>query len=357
MKSAASHPPERSGTGLRAVDTHAAQWVTRRRAGLDAAGENQLAAWLAADPAHVEAFARLSAMAEALQRARHSGAGRAIAGQLEERARKRRTVRRTLASAGAMALIAGMALWWQGGRPSAVAPRVQPVAQSPDPIRRLPDGSVVELNAGAEVAETYDAAVRRVTLVRGEALFRVRKDAARPFIVQAGGVALRAVGTAFSVRLSGGSVDVLVTEGSVAVADAADGRTLLPTNSADGTVPALTAGRGVTIGAAVESARRPVRVAAVTPQEIDLRLAWRVSRLEFDGATLAEAVARVNRVNREQIAVADEATGRLRISGTFAADDPRTFARLAAVSLGLEVDGRDERQILLRKSPAPARRD
>jgi len=56
-----------------------------------------------------------------------------------------------------------------------------------------------------------------VRLVRGEAHFTVAKNPARPFIVEAGGVAVRAVGTAFDVRHADGAIEVLVTEGKVHV--------------------------------------------------------------------------------------------------------------------------------------------
>src|SRR5688500_14994795 len=77
--------------------------------------------------------------------------------------------------------------------------------------RTLPDGSVVELNAGAELALEFNSALRRVTLVRGEAHFQVTKNPERPFVVRAGNAEVRAVGTAFAVQLGTGLVDVLVT--------------------------------------------------------------------------------------------------------------------------------------------------
>jgi transmembrane sensor len=79
----------------------------------------------------------------------------------------------------------------------------------------LPDGSRVELKDGSEVVVQYSASERRVKLTGGEAHFTVWKDKTRPFIVNAAGVEVRAVGTAFNVRLEAKSVEVLVTEGRV----------------------------------------------------------------------------------------------------------------------------------------------
>ncbi len=48
-------------------------------------------------------------------------------------------------------------------------------------------------------------------LEAGEAHFAVAPDAARPFVVRVGGVAVRAVGTAFNVRYAAdGAVEVTV---------------------------------------------------------------------------------------------------------------------------------------------------
>ena len=51
-------------------------------------------------------------------------------------------------------------------------------------------------------------------LLRGEGRFQVAHDATRPFIVSAADADVRAVGTAFTVRLrESAQVDVLVSEG------------------------------------------------------------------------------------------------------------------------------------------------
>jgi transmembrane sensor len=83
----------------------------------------------------------------------------------------------------------------------------------------LPDGSVVDLNTDSKVDVTFTPSERRVQLAHGEAHFSVAKDPARLFVVEAHGVAVVAVGTAFAVRLRSESVEVLVCEGRVRVND------------------------------------------------------------------------------------------------------------------------------------------
>ncbi|MFX8562013.1 FecR domain-containing protein, partial [Acinetobacter baumannii] len=70
-------------------------------------------------------------------------------------------------------------------------------------IRRVPlvDGSVMTINSGTELQVRIAKRAREVELAQGEACFEVAKDAHRPFVVAAGKVRAKAIGTAFSVRM------------------------------------------------------------------------------------------------------------------------------------------------------------
>ena len=347
-------PPQSPATRVRAsrpIDTAAAEWIVRRRAGLDAAGEAEFVVWQA-DLAHAEALGRMSAMSEAVQRARATGASGAIVTQLKIFDRRQRVRRRVCTAAGlAAAMVLGASYWWSLPR-AAFPPAPSSVVHTAERLRRLPDGSIVELNVDARIAVRFEPTRRLVELEQGEALFRVEKDAARPFLVRVAGVEVRAVGTAFCVKLAGAAVEVFVTEGQVGVEDAARGRTLLPLPPDQG-LPVLVAGQRVTIEPSRASdAPYSVRVAAVGPVEMKEGLAWRIPRLEFDGAELAQAVEQLNQLNRLQISLEGAGIGHMRISGTFFPDDPRTFARLAATSLGLRLEDEGGNKILLRQISA-----
>jgi len=88
--------------------------------------------------------------------------------------------------------------------------------------RTLEDGSVVELNHGAEIATHFTPTERRVTLLRGEVTFQVAKESKKPFIVAVGDVQMRALGTRFNVRCDTQEVQVTVLEGKVRVIIPAD---------------------------------------------------------------------------------------------------------------------------------------
>lgn len=65
----------------------------------------------------------------------------------------------------------------------------------------LPDSTVVWLNAGSRIryAENF-IQKRRDVYLEGEAYFKVKHDADHPFIVHAGNIAVRALGTEFNVQ-------------------------------------------------------------------------------------------------------------------------------------------------------------
>jgi FecR protein len=75
----------------------------------------------------------------------------------------------------------------------------------------LADGSHVELNSQSAIAIHYDAGQRRVRLLEGEAWFEVSPDPVRPFVVEASGGTVTALGTAFNVDAEKERAHVTVT--------------------------------------------------------------------------------------------------------------------------------------------------
>jgi transmembrane sensor len=195
----------------------------------------------------------------------------------------------------------------------------------------LEDGSVVDLNTNSEVRVRLGA-VRELRLVRGEGRFQVAHDQNRPFVVAANQAAVRAVGTAFTVRLRDASqVEVVVAEGRVAIA---------APHVAD--TPPLAAGEA----AVVQPGH--VSVTQVSPQALEQRLAWTTGRLEFRGELLSQAVAEFNRYNVRQIRLANPSLGTLRVGGNFKATDPESFAAALASAFKLHVDPASTDAIVLR---------
>lgn len=285
-------------------------------------------------------------------------------------ARVRHRTRRRLAGAvgGALALLlmAGL-LWRQTARPVATgdAARQGSVVVSQPERRTLPDGSVVELRNGARIAVEFAPAVRRIAILEGEAHFDVAKDPHRPFVVAAGAVEVRAVGTVFSVNRGAAGVEVLVREGRVAVerpvAAPEDVSGARPTRDTPATpvgaeaerrpLAIVDAGNRVMIESDEGDSAAPAApvVIAVSPAELAARLAWRVPRLEFSGTPLAEAVALINRHGHARITLADAVLGDLRISGILRADNLDTLARLLEEVHGITTERRSDTEMILHR--------
>lgn len=205
-------------------------------------------------------------------------------------------------------------------------------------IRQVPlaDGSLTAINTASEIEITLSKRRRDIRLAKGEAWFKVAKDTRRPFVVEAGGVRVRAVGTAFSVRRREEGADVLVTEGIVEAWAGEDERPLLR----------LTAGQRVYIGDDSE-----VRLEPQAPSVVDRTLAWRQGSIDLDGDTLASAINEFNRYNRRKLVLVDTRLASRQFDGTFRTDDPEAFAGAVGAIFGVPIDLSDEHDIRIGRAP------
>ena len=334
-------------SNLHPIAATAAAWLSRRDRGFTPAEQDAFLQWLAADPRHRAEVARIERSWQALDSlaAWQPADGTAPNPDLlapRPAGRHRWLARAGFAAAGAVLAAAVIALWWPApvssvavGKISSAVAGVR-VLPRPEP-QALADGSVAEIKHGGHFEVAFDQAERRVRLQKGEVHLTVAKDAARPFVVEVGGVKVRAVGTAFSVRLERDQVDVLVTEGRVLV------------ESANGAPVSVANGERARVGADL----RPV-VAAEEPEAIEQALAWRTVRLEFEGLPLVAVVTEFNLRNSLQLAIGDAAAGRVKVAGTFQADKPEAFARLLEAGFGIAVERRAGGAWVLHSAPPPA---
>ena len=319
------------------IEETAADWFVRRRDGLPPEAEVRYQAWVAADPRHAAAIAEFQATWNRVSYPAAVSRDREAAQILDRSAAAQRRRPYLIAAAGLAAAAVLVFAFLPLRSPTEAA--LPAVAVRPN-IETLPDGSTVELNAGAEIAVDFTPERRNVRLVRGEALFSVTKNAARPFVVSARGVEVRAVGTAFAVRCDPEEVGILVTEGRVAVE-----RTAPSGPGGSGTsaiVPRaepvyLDAGRQVAL-AIDHSSSSPPAVKPLSADEIDAALAWRDKRVEFSRMPLSDAVMLFNRHNRVQLSISDGTTAGIPISGIFWSDDPEGFVRLLESGLGVRAE-------------------
>lgn len=352
------------------ISIEAAAWLVRRDDGLDGAGQDRYLDWLAADPRHGEWIARhqqtwgdFDQLAHWCPKHSRTPNPDLLARPLPVAVARRQALIRwavPLGCAAAVMLVAWVSFFTgSNGSKSFLA---ESVASAPPSSghRLLEDGSMVELNRDSEIVVEFTPEIRRVRLLRGEAYFTVAKDAQRPFVVRANGVDARAVGTVFNVRVAGGEVEVLVTEGRVQVDALPGGMREVASNGAE-----LSGGEAVKLAvsatpkqALLEAGQRAVvslsdpsdslQVLKVSAEDMDRLRGWQTKLLDFSSTPLAEVVAEFNRHNRIKIVIADDSIRAIPVVASFRADNVEGFVRLLEISCGVNVERREGELVLRR---------
>ena len=202
----------------------------------------------------------------------------------------------------------------------------------------LADGSSVFLNTASRIEVRYGASARDLRLLSGEAHFDVAKHKNRPFSVYAGDGVVRAVGTAFTVRLNDDAIEVTVTEGDVALATYSETRTGAPDNQqtvnriAPAPLTNLTAGHHAIFSSEVEA------VDPITDGEINRRLAWRQGMLSYAGEPLGHVIDDIGRYTDLKIVATDGGFEDISVSGHFKIEELDAIFDVFEVTFGLTVD-------------------
>ena len=290
-------------------------WAIRlESAPLPAAEQLTLDAWLAADERRAGALLRAQATLSYLDRGRALSHSVPHTASLTVQGNTRRDLLRY--GGGATAAVVAGSLFFM--------PRDKRIVTQIGEIRQVPlaDGSTATVNTASQVAVHFEKTERRIRLAEGEAWFRVAHDKARPFIVEAGDVRVRAVGTAFSVRRRNGSADILVTEGVV--------ETWVVGKEAQAV--RLSAGSKAFVS------KDAGEIAATSASsEIDRSLAWRTGELALDGETLEYAVEEINRYNTRKLVIDSPELAREPLAGYFRTNEPTNFGHAVSALLGARV--------------------
>lgn len=333
---------ERSPSSTAQAEQQAADWVARRDRGLTAAEQDDYLQWLREDPRRAAMITRHEGTVRLLQGLQRWQPERSSEPNPDLFARSRPRAWRwiPLASALVASVAVGVFLFRPASEPAPVAAAgVSPANTFLRFNERqvLTDGSIVELRDGSRIEVVFTPQERRVRLTGGEAHFTVAKNPAWPFIVDAGRVAVRAVGTAFAVRVDAAEVDVVVTEGKVRLEPATSGDAT-GTTAATAEAPLLGASQRAVVSL-VPGATAP-EVKAVSAEQLREVLAWQTPRFQFHETPLADAVAEFNRRNRQQIVIGDASLAAVPIGGTFRSDNVDGFVSLLEITLGVQVERR-----------------
>jgi len=202
---------------------------------------------------------------------------------------------------------------------------------------RLPDGTRVMLGVASTLRypDVFPADGREVQL-EGEAYFDVAHEEGRPFVVRAGGLIAKDLGTQFTVRAYPEDADarVVVREGKVAIRAVSDSieRVVAP-----GQLGRL--GQG--------------RVPTVEPADTGVWFAWTEGRLVFDNIPLREALPQLSRWFGLEFRLADSSMDSVPLTATLRTQPARDVLDNLAASLGMQQ--RQEGRTVTLYSPDPAR--
>jgi len=313
------------------IEICAADWISRQQFNTwNNTGRAELDAWLAESDNHAAAYWRLKA---AWDRTNRLAALRGSEPMRSAPSTEGRLFAFLLKAVAALVVLAGIgsaALYLN------TAPRgeVFSTGIGGRTSITLADGSRIDLNTDTVIRADVGSHARSVELLKGEAYFQIKHDAAHPFTVVAASHRITDLGTMFLVRAYPKTLEVTLVEGSARIES---------TDSANQHHSAL-----LTPGDIVTATADTMNVSKATARDLANGLAWRRGALVFHNASLGEAVAEFNRYGGTKLIVADPAISRLTINGTFRVTGAEEFAGVAHEIFGLRIDHRESDIVLSR---------
>lgn len=297
------------------VRDQAATWFAALRRGPMEVGERQAFDAWREDPVHQAALNSMHELWGEL------AAARPVFERTEEAPEPRR---RWIPAAAAAALVAMLTA---GGLYFALPNHAGPDHQLATAIGEqrtatMDDGSVITVNVATKLRYQVKASERTVDMGEGEAVFFVRKDKSRPFLVRTGDYEVRAVGTAFNVRNRDGQLDVAVLEGTVAV-------TALSGPRKGEEVARVTAGNKLSLGSAAALTKAP---APPTVEPAETIAEWRSRTLDYEDAPVSRVVEDLNLFFPRRIEVATPGLSERRVTIRLQVEDrERALTTLADI--------------------------
>lgn len=336
----------RNGVGSGSVPRSAAEWVARLHADtLTSDDKIRFDEWMASDPAHEVEFRAHAAVWDGVGDLAGDPEARAMllaCSAASDTRRLRRPLIVTAFASAAAALVAFAFLYSpRAGLPTDV--QIIATSKGEQEHMRLADGTRVILDTGTQLRVHLTDGQRWISVDKGQAFFEVASDSSRPFRVFAGQEEVRAIGTEFQVRRQGGEVEVVLTEGVVAIyRRPGDGTaTLQNTPLAEMEEPAavLRPGERATLVSA-----SPV---VVGHADITQAQAWRFGRIVLKEETLENAVAEINRYGGRRIVLGEPEIASMPVSGVFHTERPEGFVQAITAALPLRVARASETEIVL----------
>jgi transmembrane sensor len=325
----------------------AAEWFVRMQSA-EVSIEETLACqrWLSESPDHAQAFARIEEVSRVLRSVPPppAVAPRRLDGDRYDGSIPLKDWKQpravwpwvTLALAAVCAGIVFSAVFWKAPIPNTFS-----TAVGENRFVTLSDGSTISLGGNTRIAVVISEKARTVDLTRGEALFKVAKDAVRPFKVRAGDATVVAIGTAFDVQRDSDRAIVSVTEGRVLVEPAVD---FLPVSLLQEFKPNL---RTVRLDAGQQTTAGSTGIAE--PSQVEdpaAATAWQSGRLAFHLQPLRYVLEDVNRYASKPIVLEGAGLGELVITGTVERENIKGWIGSLERVFDLEAVEEDDRIVI-----------
>ena len=314
----------------------AASWLARLQSGREPDTEREFQKWHDADSRQAAAFHRVQQSYEQAGLLRHSPA---VGSRMHRSAPPKRELqlRPALAAALAVALFVPVAVvvYRDDGSPFTPAGAVMLMTQVGE-IRhvKLADGSRITLDTATKVDVEIGRSRRSAHLRYGRARFQIVEEKA-PFVIESGTTVITTRQSVIDVERAGGQGHIEVLAG------AADVR---GSQGAQKSTLSLAAGEALT----VVSGKAGQKLEALPPPD------WTKGMLQFDGTSLAQAVARANRYSERHIILTGDLEA-LKVSGAFRAGDTDGLAKALAAAFGLLLERRSDGSLILSRTAFPAR--
>lgn len=216
--------------------------------------------------------------------------------------------------------LAGTFIYFQSkpSHPRPVALVQEAVPHGKPERKTLPDGSVVWINSGTKISYKAEQNTRDVYL-EGEAYFKVKHDAEHPFVVHAGNIEVKALGTEFNVLAYPGEdhVETTLIQGKVQVTmrEKPDQKIILAPNEKLTVVNKQIFNKYTALHKEVSYEVKPVEILRVVNEAGEI--AWVQDKLAFQNESFLNLAKRMERRYNVHIVFYDESLKEETLSGIF----------------------------------------
>ncbi len=191
-------------------------------------------------------------------------------------------------------------------------------------VKTLDDGSTIYLASNASVSypKSFASDQRQVTL-KGEALFDISKNPTKPFLIDAGKVTVKVLGTAFKVKSAAdGSFELTVQRGRVRVTENVGGESIV-----------------VSVGQSVKSVGNHLHKFLNTDQNI---FDHYIAKMRFKDETLANIVHVINQNNHTFVVLKGNLLKSNRLNVQFYNNNVDEMTQIITLALNLKREIRQD---------------